>query len=186
MIQPGIAKELTSMMQTWLMNKAACPPAVMQEPDNTLNLLDVDFWLWYQKVTPKGMACALKIKFWETFNIPGYYDILTNGQYKMPNSNDGCMQLRAPTTCPEWNCKILYIFTLDIIYIEVGLTNWMTPYFFLIIMGYHARCLSLFLPTPLYIHAGILLHTSVDYPHRWLRYIILSSFLTVVATIGLK
>ena len=46
-IQSGIMKELTSMMQTWLMNEAACPPAVRQEPDNTLNLLDVDFWLWY-------------------------------------------------------------------------------------------------------------------------------------------
>ena len=60
MIQPGIAKELTSMMQTWLMNEAVCPPAVRQEPDNTLNLLDVDFWLWYQNVTPKGMARAVK------------------------------------------------------------------------------------------------------------------------------
>ena len=46
-ILPGIAKGLTSMMQTWLMNEAACPPAVRQEPDNTLNLLDIDFWLWY-------------------------------------------------------------------------------------------------------------------------------------------
>ena len=60
-IPPGIAKELTSMMQTWLMNEAVCPPAVRQEPDNTLNLLDVYFWLWYQKVTPKGMARAFKI-----------------------------------------------------------------------------------------------------------------------------
>ena len=91
------------MMQTWLMNEAVCPPAVRQEPDNTLNLLDIDFWLWYQKVTPKGMACAFKIKFWETFSTPGCYDILTDSQYKMPNSNDGCMRLRAPTTCPEWN-----------------------------------------------------------------------------------
>ena len=102
-IQPGIAKELTSMMQTWLMNKAGCPPAVRQEPDNTLNLLDIDFWLWYWKVTPKGMACAIKIKFWETFNIPGYYDILTDSQYKIPNRNDSCMWLRAPTTWPKWN-----------------------------------------------------------------------------------
>ena len=70
-IQSGIAKELTSMMQTWLMNEAVCPPAIRQEPDNTLNLLDVDFWLWYQKVTPKGMACAFKIRFWEMFNAPG-------------------------------------------------------------------------------------------------------------------
>ena len=85
------------------MNKAACPPAVRQEPDNTLNLLDIDFWLWYQKVTPKGMACAFKIKFWDMFNIPGYYEILTKSQYKLPNSNDGCMQLRAPTACPKWN-----------------------------------------------------------------------------------
>ena len=61
MIPSGIAKELTSMMQTWLMNEAACPPAVRQEADNTLNLLDVDFWLWYQKVTPKGMARAFRI-----------------------------------------------------------------------------------------------------------------------------
>ena len=103
MIPPGIVKELTSMMQTWLMNEAACPPAVRQEPDNTLNLLDVDFWLWYQKVTPKGMACAFRIRFWEMFNAPGMYNILTDNQYKLPNSNDGCMRLRAPTACPEWN-----------------------------------------------------------------------------------
>ena len=103
MILPGIMKELTSMMQTWLMNKAACPPAVRQEPDNTLNLLDIDFWLWYQKVTPKGMAHAFKITFWEMINTPRYYDILTDGWYKLSNSNDGCMWLRAPTTCPEWN-----------------------------------------------------------------------------------
>ena len=91
------------MMQTWLMNKAACPLAIRQEPDNTLNLLDVDFWLWYQKVTPKGMACAFRIRFWETFSAPRKYDILTDNQYKIPNSNDGCMWLKAPTTCPKWN-----------------------------------------------------------------------------------
>ena len=49
------------------------------------------------------MAHAFKIKFWEMFSTPRCYDILTNNQYKMPNSNDSCMQLRAPTTCPEWN-----------------------------------------------------------------------------------
>ena len=37
------------------------------------------------------------------FNAPGTYDILTDNKYKLPNSNDGCMQLTAPTACPEWN-----------------------------------------------------------------------------------
>ena len=72
MTHPGIMKELTSMMQTWLMNDAACPPAVRQESNNTLNLLDIDFWLWYWKVTPKGMACAFKIKFWDMSNGSAY------------------------------------------------------------------------------------------------------------------
>ena len=89
-------------MQTWLMNEAACPPTVRHEPDNTLNLLDVDFWLWYQKVTPKGMARAFKIRFWETVSATGTYDILMDNQYTLLNSNDSRMRLRAPTTCPEW------------------------------------------------------------------------------------
>ena len=49
------------------------------------------------------MACAFKIRFWETFNAPRTYNILTDNQYKLPNSNDSCMRLRAPTTCPKWN-----------------------------------------------------------------------------------
>ena len=49
------------------------------------------------------MACTFRIRFWETFNAPGMYNILTDNQYKLPNSNDGCMRSRAPTTCPEWN-----------------------------------------------------------------------------------
>ena len=90
-------------MQTWLMNEPACLPTVRQEPDNTLNILDVDFWLWYRKVTPKSMARAFKIRFWEMFSATRTYDILMDNQYKLPNSNDGCMWLRAPTACPKWN-----------------------------------------------------------------------------------
>ena len=45
----------------------------------------------------------MKIKFWETFSDTGTYNILMDNQYKLPNSNDGCMRLRAPTACPEWN-----------------------------------------------------------------------------------
>ena len=49
------------------------------------------------------MAHAFRIRFWETFNAPGMYDILTDNQYKLPNSNDGYVQLRAPTACSKWN-----------------------------------------------------------------------------------
>ena len=36
------------------------------------------------------------------FSTTGTYDILMDNQYKLPNSNDGCMWLRAPTACPKW------------------------------------------------------------------------------------
>ena len=49
------------------------------------------------------MTRAFKIRFWEMFSATGTYDILMDNQYKLPNSNDGCMQLRAPTACPKWN-----------------------------------------------------------------------------------
>ena len=49
------------------------------------------------------MAHVFKIRFWETFSATGTYDILMDNQYQLPNSNDGCMRLRAPTACPEWN-----------------------------------------------------------------------------------
>ena len=54
-------------------------------------------------VTPKGMAHDFIIRFWEMFSAPRTYNILTDNQYKIPNSNDGCMRLRAPTACPKWN-----------------------------------------------------------------------------------
>ena len=46
---------------------------------------------------------AFRIRFWETSNALRMYDILTDNQYKLPNSNDSCMQLRALTACSEWN-----------------------------------------------------------------------------------
>ena len=49
------------------------------------------------------MARAFKIQFWETFSTTRAYDILMDNQYKLPNSLDGCMQLRAPTACPKWD-----------------------------------------------------------------------------------
>ena len=47
------------------------------------------------KGNTKGMAHAFRIRFWEMFSTPGTYDIMTEHQYKLPSSNEGCMWLRA-------------------------------------------------------------------------------------------
>ena len=45
MIPNSIAKELADMMQVWILNKSACPPAVRQLLEGTLNLHDVDLYI---------------------------------------------------------------------------------------------------------------------------------------------
>ena len=42
------------------------------------SMLDIDFWPWYWKVTPKGMVRAFRIRFWEMFSAPITYNILTD------------------------------------------------------------------------------------------------------------
>ena len=56
MIQKGIIKEFVDIMQVWILNDSACPPAVRQLPDGMLNLHDVDFYIWMKNILPKEDA----------------------------------------------------------------------------------------------------------------------------------
>ena len=62
-IQQGIAKELADIMQAWILNESACPPAVRQLPDGTLNLHDVDFYIWMKRISPKEDMAIFKQAF---------------------------------------------------------------------------------------------------------------------------
>ena len=69
-IQQGIVKELTDIMQAWILNEFTCPPAMRQLPDGTLNLHDVDFYIWMKKISPKEDAAVFKQAFWHLFMVP--------------------------------------------------------------------------------------------------------------------
>ena len=62
-IQQGITKELADTMQAWILNEFACLPAVRQLPDGTLNLHDVDFYIWMKKISPKEDTSVFKQAF---------------------------------------------------------------------------------------------------------------------------
>ena len=59
-IQQGIVKELADTIQAWILNEFAYPAAMRQLPFGTLNLYDVDFYIWMKKISPKEDAAVFK------------------------------------------------------------------------------------------------------------------------------
>ena len=60
MLPKGIPKELTDMMQVWLLNESTCSPVVRQLPDGTLNLHNIDFYIWMRNISPKEDTSVFK------------------------------------------------------------------------------------------------------------------------------
>ena len=76
MIPSGIAKELTSMMQTWLMNEAVCPPVVRQEPDMLRLKSEVITILGANSNSDKNIAGMIHAKVILTHTRKGKLNIL--------------------------------------------------------------------------------------------------------------
>ena len=87
-------------MQAWILNESVCPPAIRQLPDGTLNLLDVDFYIWMKNILPKEDAAVFKQKFWHLFVVSNWFNTLTNAKFHKDGSIDGCMRLCAPKKSP--------------------------------------------------------------------------------------
>ena len=87
-------------MQVWILSESACPPAMRQLPDGTLNLHNVDFYIWMKKILPKEDASIFKQQFWHLFTVPGWFHTLTNAEYRKDGSRNGCMHLSVPKRCP--------------------------------------------------------------------------------------
>ena len=101
-IQQGIMKELADTMQAWI----ACPLAMRQLPDGTLNLHDVDFYIWMKTISRKEDAAVFKQAFWHLFTVPNWFNTLTNAQFHKDGSVNGCMCLGAPKKCTHSNMAL--------------------------------------------------------------------------------
>ena len=61
------------------MNPNRVPPAVCQEEDRSMNLLDIDIWLWVQIIAPSVAPVAFKQVLWRIFQEKGQWATLTTG-----------------------------------------------------------------------------------------------------------
>ena len=55
-IREDTPDDMQSMLHAWQRNPEGVPTAIRQEDDGSLNLSDVDIWMWLKIITPsKGM-----------------------------------------------------------------------------------------------------------------------------------
>ena len=59
------------MLRGWQLNPHRVPPAICQEDDGTMHLLDVDVWMWVQVIAPKTTAPTFRRMIWKLFQQPG-------------------------------------------------------------------------------------------------------------------
>ena len=62
MIREGTPDDMQSMLHAWQRNPEGVPTATRQEDDGSLNLSDVDIWMWLKIITPsKGVMIRQRL-----------------------------------------------------------------------------------------------------------------------------
>ena len=93
-IREDTPDDMQSMLHAWQHNPEGVPTAIQQEDDGSLNLSDVDIWMWLKLITPsKGVM----IRQWlmQLFGEASQWASLVNAsKLPAPHSSELCSSTR--------------------------------------------------------------------------------------------
>ena len=94
MIREGTPDDMQSMLHTWQHNPEGVPTAIRQEDDGSLNLSNVDIWMWLKIITPsKGMMISQRLM--QLFGEAGQWASLVDASKLLtPLSSELCTSMR--------------------------------------------------------------------------------------------
>ena len=76
-IREDTPNDMWSMLSSWQHNPEGVPTAIRQEDDRSLNLSDVDIWMWLKLITPsKGVM--IRQQLMQLFGEAGQWASLVN------------------------------------------------------------------------------------------------------------
>ena len=76
-IREDTPDNMRSMLSSWQHNPEGVPTAISQEDDKSLNLSDVDIWMWLKLITPsKGVMIRQRLT--QLFGEAGQWASLVN------------------------------------------------------------------------------------------------------------
>ena len=70
-ILPSNPVDTQPLLRGWQLNPHGVPPAVCQEDNGTMHLLDIDIWMWVQLLALKAAASTFRWMIWKLFQQPG-------------------------------------------------------------------------------------------------------------------
>ena len=71
-ILPSTPVDTQPLLRGWQLNPDGVPPAIHQEDNGTMHLLDIDIWMWVQAIAPKVTASTFQQMVWKLFQQPGH------------------------------------------------------------------------------------------------------------------
>ena len=110
---------MQSMLHAWQRNPEGVPTAIQQEDDGSLNLSDVDIWMWLKLITPsKGVM--IRQQLMQLFGEAGQWASLVNaGKLPSPHSSE----LRSST-----QTEYKFVSLLEVDMLLKDLANWLGQY----------------------------------------------------------
>jgi hypothetical protein len=66
-VLPSTPVDTLEKIRGWQLNLHGVPPVVRQELDGTMNLHNIDIWMWLQKATPKKSSSMFRKSIWMLF-----------------------------------------------------------------------------------------------------------------------
>jgi hypothetical protein len=61
-VSPGTAGNIVTVLQGWKHNPKGIPLPICSESDGTLNVSDIDVWMWLKKLSPKSQPVHMSLK----------------------------------------------------------------------------------------------------------------------------
>jgi hypothetical protein len=79
-VGPGTAGDIVTVLHGWKHNPEGIPLPIRGESDGTLNISDIDVWMWLKKLSPKSrpVSMSLKAPLISLFIKPGRWSDLVN------------------------------------------------------------------------------------------------------------
>ena len=87
-IREDTPDDMQSMLHAWQRNPEGVPTTIQQEDDRSLNLSDVDIWMWLKIITPsKGVM--MRQQLMQLFGEAGQWALLVDaGKLPSPHSSE--------------------------------------------------------------------------------------------------
>jgi hypothetical protein len=87
-VLPSTPVDTLDMIKGWQLNLHGVLPVIRKESDGTMNLHDVDIWMWLQKATPKNSSSVFRKSLWMLFQQSGRWCELASDQHDPPPIGD--------------------------------------------------------------------------------------------------